>query len=329
MNEQSRPLCSIIIRCYNEDKYIGRLLSGILHQTIKDVEIILVDSGSTDATLFIASHFPTNIVYIFPEDFSFGRALNLGCQKARGKYLVFISAHCWPVYNDWLENLLVPFKDPEIALVYGKQRGNESSKFSENQIFKSWFPDVSNLKQKHPFCNNANCAIRKDLWENIKYNEEITGLEDLDWGKKALNLGYFVAYSAEAQIIHVHDETPSKIYNRYRREAIALKQICPEEKFSLFDYIRLFSINTISDIFHAIRGRSIHNEIKGIITFRHMQFKGAYDGFSLHDPVSKTLKRTFYYPNNNGNMGSINCPMDEKKIDYSQIEGILENERNY
>ena len=46
--------CSIVIRAYNEEKHIGRLLEGIQHQTIKDVEIILVDSGSTDSTVSIA-----------------------------------------------------------------------------------------------------------------------------------------------------------------------------------------------------------------------------------------------------------------------------------
>ncbi|QXE23130.1 hypothetical protein B6N60_01819 [Richelia sinica FACHB-800] len=45
------PTISIIIRCYNEEEHIGRLLSGIIQQTIKDVEIIVVDSGSTDATM--------------------------------------------------------------------------------------------------------------------------------------------------------------------------------------------------------------------------------------------------------------------------------------
>ena len=45
--------CSIVIRAYNEEKHIGRLLEGIKQQTLKDVEIILVDSGSTDRTLAI------------------------------------------------------------------------------------------------------------------------------------------------------------------------------------------------------------------------------------------------------------------------------------
>ncbi|NEO00616.1 MAG: glycosyltransferase, partial [Moorea sp. SIO3I7] len=48
------PEISIIIRCYNEEEHIGRLLSGIMQQTIQDVEIIVVDSGSTDATPSIA-----------------------------------------------------------------------------------------------------------------------------------------------------------------------------------------------------------------------------------------------------------------------------------
>ncbi|MBU4224291.1 MAG: glycosyltransferase family 2 protein, partial [Chloroflexi bacterium] len=42
--------CSLVIRAYNEELYIGRLLEGIKHQTVKDVEVILVDSGSSDAT---------------------------------------------------------------------------------------------------------------------------------------------------------------------------------------------------------------------------------------------------------------------------------------
>jgi rhamnosyltransferase len=56
--------CSIVIRAYNEGKHIGRLLEGIQHQTLKDVEIILVDSGSTDGTVSVAESFGAQIVHI-------------------------------------------------------------------------------------------------------------------------------------------------------------------------------------------------------------------------------------------------------------------------
>ena len=69
---------SLVIRCLNEEKHIGKLLAGVMEQTVKDVEVVVVDSGSTDATLSIASRFPVKIVNIKPEDFSFGYALNVG-----------------------------------------------------------------------------------------------------------------------------------------------------------------------------------------------------------------------------------------------------------
>ena len=78
MNEEFAPRCSIIIRAYNEEDHIGRLLTGIMEQTVKEVEIIVVDSGSSDATVAIASRFPTQILSIAPHEFTFGRSLNLG-----------------------------------------------------------------------------------------------------------------------------------------------------------------------------------------------------------------------------------------------------------
>ena len=87
------PKLSIVIRCYNEEEHIGRLLSGIMQQTVKDVEVVIVDSGSTDATLSIASRYPVRVVHIAPQEFSFGRSLNRGCAAATGDILVFASAH--------------------------------------------------------------------------------------------------------------------------------------------------------------------------------------------------------------------------------------------
>ncbi len=153
--------CSIVIRAYNEEKHIGRLLEGIKQQTLKDVEIILVDSGSTDATVSIAESFGARIVRIPSAEFTFGRSLNFGVREATREFVVIASAHVYPVYPDWLESLLRPFQDERVALTYGKQRGPDSAKYSEQQIFHQWYPDASNSNQPTAFCNNANAAIRK------------------------------------------------------------------------------------------------------------------------------------------------------------------------
>ncbi len=309
---------SIIIRCFNEEQHIARLLTGITRQTVQDYEIILVDSGSTDATLSIASQFPVKVVYISPEEFSFGKALNIGCREADGEFLIFISAHCYPVYSDWLEKLTEPFSDPRVALSYGRQIGDTTTRFSEHQIFSVWFPAQSDFTKKDPFCNNANAAIRKDLWTINPYNEEITGLEDLAWSKQALEKGFLVAYSANAEIIHVHNETPIQIRNRYRREAMALKTIFPHESFSLWDFFHLFTRNVLSDASVAIHEHTFLKNCRDIITFRFMQFWGTYKGFTSRETLTKQLRRTFYYPNSRIPKKQSD-PAERDHIDYSHL----------
>lgn len=311
---------TIIIRCFNEEKHIARTLTGISRQTLNDTEIILVDSGSTDATLSIAAKFGVKIVYISPEEFSFGRALNRGCQESSGEILVFISAHCYPVYPDWLERLVEPLKDPAVALSFGRQIGDESTQFSEKQIFSLWFPGTSDYARKEPFCNNANAAIRRTLWEQYPFNEDLTGLEDIAWAKQVQEKGFKVAYNADAVIVHVHNETAEQIRNRYRREAIALKKIFPGESFTFWDFLHLFGRNILSDFRTAARERCFMGNIRKIVTFRYMQFMGTYRGFSSHEQVTPQLKRTFYYP---GKVRRHRVPCSEspkEPIDYSHLK---------
>ncbi len=292
-----QPKCSIVIRCRNEEEHIGRLLSGILQQTVRDVEIIVVDSGSTDATLSIAARYPMKILHIQPHEFSFGRSLNMGCQAAKGEFIAIASAHVYPVYKDWLERLLAPFADPQVGLVYGKQRGGGTTKYSEHQVFARWYPHESRTCQDYPFCNNANAAIRQSVWQRFPYDETLTGLEDIDFARRIMESGYKVAYAADAEIIHVHNETYRQIYNRYRREAIAMKRIFPHERFTLWNFARLFTSNTISDCRHARRDRVLGQNLSSIFLFRLMQFWGTYRGYKKPSAVTDQLRQTFYYPN--------------------------------
>lgn len=287
--------CSIIIRAYNEEKHIGRLLEGIKQQTVKDREVILVDSGSTDATVAIAESYDARIVRIPSAEFTFGRSLNYGIRAAKHELIVMASAHVYPIYPDWLETLLRPFEEEDIALAYGKQSGPEFAKFSEQQVFHQWYPDTSNVRQETAFCNNANAAIRKSLWEKNPYDETLTGLEDLAWAKWAKQQGFAIAYVAEAEIVHVHNETPRGVYNRYRREAMALRRIYPEAHFSLYDFLRLLVTNVLSDVWHSLHERVFSRNLFSVFWFRFMQFYGTYMGHRETSLVTPQLRETFYY----------------------------------
>ncbi|HNM45767.1 MAG TPA: glycosyltransferase family A protein, partial [Candidatus Sumerlaeota bacterium] len=116
------PRASIVIRAFNEARHLKEVLRRINAQSERSLEIIVVDSGSTDETREIAEAAGARILHIAKEDFTFGRSLNIGCAAARGEFLVFISGHCYPMGSRWLEELLAPFSNPQIGLSYGRQR---------------------------------------------------------------------------------------------------------------------------------------------------------------------------------------------------------------
>jgi GT2 family glycosyltransferase len=154
----------------------------------------------------------------------------------------------------------------------------------------------------------------------MPYDENLTGLEDLDWARKVLAAGYRVSYSAEAEIVHIHEETPTRVFNRYRREAIAMKAIFPEERFSLSDFLKLFVSNSLSDLYHAFHHRVLLKKCCEIVQFRFMQFWGTYQGYGQQGPVSAQLKDRFYYPNlMKRPSDSANADTDVRKIDYSTM----------
>ncbi len=287
---------SIVIRACNEEKHLAQLLEGIAHQTLKDVEIILVDSGSTDCTLEIASQYPIHVIHIQPQDFTFGYSLNQGIAQSHSDLIVIASAHVHPVYPDWLECLLAPFTDPQVALTYGKQRGNSVNKFSEQQIFHHCFPDNARPHQPHPFSNNANAAIRRSLWESYHYDETLPGLEDLEWAHRIMAQGHAISYVAEAEVVHIHEETPSAVYNRYRREAMAFNHLFPQEHYRLWDLLHNLTSNILSDTWQAARQRKLTSHIGEICWFRWMQFWGTYKGYRQSGPLTWQLRQTFYYP---------------------------------
>lgn len=313
-----KPRVSIVIRAFNEEKHIGNLLEALRRQSFQDFETILVDSGSTDHTLGIASRYSVKVQHIKPSEFTFGRSLNLGLGAASGDIAVLASAHVLPLNDEWLATLVAPFGDAKVALAYGKQRGGQGTKFSEAQHFVRWFPDATDLDQNGAYCNNANLALRLDLWRKHPFDEHLTGLEDLAWASYWKQQGYKIAYVAEAGVAHLHDETSAQIVNRHRREAIALRRILPKSRFTLKDFASQFGRGVLSDLGAALRQRKALREFAGILSFRFLQYRGTYLGY--HDPqeVGAELEHVFYYP-----PGSL-----EKKTQPTRSETLKESRKS-
>jgi glycosyltransferase involved in cell wall biosynthesis len=318
MSEAASPhQVSAIIRACNEGQHIGRLLEGFEQQTVKLDEIILVDSGSTDDTVEIAEAAGCKIVHIAKSEFSFGRALNMGCAAASGDILLFASAHVYPVYNTYVEHIVSSFDHHGVAIAYGRQVGDERTKFSESRVMLKWFPNQNIWDQDHPFSNNANAAVLRSLWEQSPYDETLTGLEDLDFAKKALAKGYKIGYVADAPVIHVHEETWSRIRNRYRREAMAYARIVDGSKMSLTRAVGLALSNVAGDYKEAAKRNRLHGNVLSIPLFRFAQFIGAWEGFREPDHASERLLERFYYPADSQNLDLPREP--GRKIEYSRV----------
>ena len=291
-------LVSVVVRTLNESTHLDELLRVIGSQ-IKDdfdVEVVIIDSGSTDGTLNIAESHGCRITFIKKEQFTFGRSLNIGSDFARGDILVYSSGHCIPCENTWLIKLIKPICDGAAGYTYGRQIGRDTTKYSEKKLFEKYFPFESKTPQNGFFCNNANSAIDRKIWSEYKFDEQVTGLEDMELAKRYHEHKGKIAYVAEACVYHIHHETWSQTRRRYEREAIALQQIMPEVQIGFFDMLRYIWVSVILDSKTAFTEGCFTKEFAGIIKFRIAQFTGSYRGNHDHRALSKKRKENYFYP---------------------------------
>lgn len=89
------PIVSVIIPCYNAEKYLKKCLDSIIYQTLNQIEVICIDDGSTDNTIDILKNYAIvdkRFVIITQKNINAGAARNRGLDVARGKYLSFLDA---------------------------------------------------------------------------------------------------------------------------------------------------------------------------------------------------------------------------------------------
>jgi 2-desacetyl-2-hydroxyethyl bacteriochlorophyllide A dehydrogenase len=311
------PEVSIIIRTYNEGKHIGNLLSAIKKQQYKDYEIIVVDSGSSDNTLDIASEFKTKIVKIESRDFTFGYSLNVGCAAASGQYFVLASAHVIPQHDRWLSNIVAPFQDKKVAMVYGRHLPAKQTKFSERQDFKRLFVGSSvNSKVPLEYANNANSAVRASLWKKRRFDEYLFGLEDIDWARAMVKQDLSIFYEPKAAVYHIHEEEWHQVFNRYRREAIAARRIGlahpPQARVEPMWMVWRIIVDLVTSFPNWKLQR-----VEEILRFRYYQWKGSRLGWAQAPTLDLNKeKETIFYSVDNKSV----VIKDKDKAEYGEVK---------
>lgn len=222
---------SILIRTKNEAKDLPKALDLIRNQSSKPIDIVVVDSGSTDGTVeFIKQQKDVKLIQMPPEQFSFGRSLNLGFGYVEGEVVVSLSAHAFPCDRHWLANLVKHFEDPQVAGVYGKQVPQPDAWPPVRREYIGYYRDQLQIQtnpKEFSDCrfSNANSAIRFQCWKKRPFDEKLTGAEDREWARAMLELKYKVIYEPKAAVYHSHNEPLFKVHQRTYREALARKAI--------------------------------------------------------------------------------------------------------
>lgn len=197
-----QPLVSIIIRTYNEERWITSCLNAVFNQTYKNIEVVIVDNLSSDQTLKRARFHPVKIINI--NNFLPGKAINEGIRVSKGEIIVCLSGHCIPVNNQWLDKLTKELTDPSVAGVYGRQEPLSYSSDLDKRDLITVFGLDRKIQIKDPFFHNANSAFTRKVWECYPFDEEISNIEDRIWGLKVIAAGLKIVYEPDASVYHWH-----------------------------------------------------------------------------------------------------------------------------
>lgn len=221
-------MISIVIPVKDGGDALGRCLEALSRQQLdrdEPVELVVVDSGSSDGSVRLALDHGARVQEIPPQEFTHGASRNLGASLSSGELLVFISQDATPVDERWLQTLTRPLReDALLAGVYGRQVANDDATPPERYFLDFLYGPrprrqraaaVSELSMQTTLFSNANGAIRRELWENFPFVEDIIMSEDQDWSRRVLLAGWSIGYEPRAAVRHSHSYTIASAFRRF------------------------------------------------------------------------------------------------------------------
>ncbi len=237
---------TVAIPVLNGARYLDEVLSAVRGQELAagtELEILLIDSGSTDGSLSIAERHGARIHQISKSEFSHGGTRNLAMKLARGDHVAFITQDATPASERWLASLLAGFdKADDVALVFGPHEPRPDAshmiKCEMERHFALWPDgDVQRLDRsaqglldyraypgKVSFFSDVNGCVARWAWEQIPYRE-VPYAEDQLLGREMIEAGFSKVYMADAAVFHSHDYPPAQFLQRYFDEFRAMREV--------------------------------------------------------------------------------------------------------
>ena len=240
-------MISVVIRNRNEGDALQNVLTILTKIYYEDIkEIIIVDNNSTDNSIKIANNFNCKIITI--NDFSYGKATNLGISNADSKYVLLLSSHSIPVGNSFFKNTFKVLQNSK--KIAGIRYINSIENY--NRALHNDFKVKDPLK----FGLMTGCAIvNKEVWEEIKFDEKLVFSEDKEWSDSVVKKGYEILDMNETFFYFIKRSQKSNL-QRYKNETISEFQLnnkkSPTVFFIILSFLKKIFVTNLVQYFRII-----------------------------------------------------------------------------
>lgn len=229
---------SILIPTKNGYPNIQQLFDRIQTQsTEKEIETVVIDSGSTDGTKAVVNERADVIVEIPPEEFHHARTRNLAAEHATGDIFVFLTQDALPADNMWLSRLIAPLSEPNVGVAYGRQIATEDAKPMEKFFYSYFYPDETRTIDEsattdergfyldHVYISDVCSAMKRTVWESTQFKQDVGMSEDKEFALRVLRDGYKIVYESNALVRHSHDYSLRSLFSRRFKDGTAFANI--------------------------------------------------------------------------------------------------------
>jgi len=242
-------MLSAVIRVRNAEQDLRRCLQRLTSQRLPHtgpLDIVVVDNESIDGSQDVARAFGARVTAISQDEFTWGRALNRGFELTLGEVVVVLSADVEPADDEWLAQMLEPFRDPRVVAVYGRQVPRVDAPIDEIVRIAASFPTTTMLLSGSvarsmvgtlPFLSNSCAMIRRAAWEQVKFDEHCDAAEEQQWMEAHLERGRSYVYLGAAKSYHSHRDPVTRFAYRLweiHREDMSRRGSCPSIGSTLY-----------------------------------------------------------------------------------------------
>ena len=210
---------SVLIRTRDSARTLERVILGLGRSA--DDEVIVVDSGSRDATLDIAKRQGATIV-VADGPFNYSKSLNLGFRAAKNPWVLILSSHAIPIVPAFLDVHRAAIRQfpPNVAVGYAPS--SISTKFlAEAKPGDVRFYSPENYQTVEGLCGNANTVYRRSAWITLTFDEVIRTAEDKLWLREYLRQGGHIAYIPAARTLNCNQGSLAYMFRKGYSDARA------------------------------------------------------------------------------------------------------------